>query len=487
MATLLQRFAQRSNWPAVSVDEAFQQIVSYAQNAYALPSGSLQQGHEEVTPDFPGLIAGAYKSNGVVFACMLVRMMLFSETRFQFRQVRNGRPGNLFGNKDLQILETPWTNGTTGDLLTRTIQDADLEGNFYAYRDGDQIRRMRPDWTTIVMGSKMSPKTPGIALDAEIIGYAYHPGGRAGREKPIALLAEEVAHFAPVPDPSARFRGMSWLTPVVREIMADGAATTHKLNFFENGATPNLVVRLDPSIELEQWDEWVDAFTEGHEGVANAYKTIYLGGGADVTVVGGNMRQIDFKATQGAGETRITAASGVPAVIVGMSEGLQSATYSNFDQAMRKLGDVTMRPLWRQMCASFAPIITVPGGSELWYDARDVAFLQQSAKDAADIMQLHATTIKALVDSGYESSSVIDAVTSGDFSRLLHTGLFSVQLQPPLSGEAAPKLGAPVPAELVPTGEKPAKPTAPAPPAKASLTVLPPNVRALLDAIPARR
>jgi phage portal protein BeeE len=51
--------------------------------------------------------------------------------------------------------------------------------------------------------------------------------------------------------------------------------------------------------------------------------------------------------TQGAGETRIAAAAGVPPVIVGLSEGLQAATYSNYSQARRRFADGTMRPLWR--------------------------------------------------------------------------------------------------------------------------------------------
>jgi hypothetical protein len=37
-----------------------------------------------------------------------------------------------------------------------------------------------------------------------------------------------VAHFAPIIDPLADFRGMSWLTPILREIQADQAMTRHQ-------------------------------------------------------------------------------------------------------------------------------------------------------------------------------------------------------------------------------------------------------------------
>ena len=37
-----------------------------------------------------------YDTNSVVFACATNRILLFSEARFQFQQLRAGRPGDLF-------------------------------------------------------------------------------------------------------------------------------------------------------------------------------------------------------------------------------------------------------------------------------------------------------------------------------------------------------------------------------------------------------
>ena len=400
------------------------------------PLYGLQQtiaGHEEEIPsDFTGYVQAAYRGNGVVFACMLARMMLFSEARFTWRQIRSGAPGKLFGTADLAVLEHPWPSGTTGDLLARAIVDVDLSGNaFLARRPGPTIKRMRPDWVTIILGSQGDPDTQAGDLDAEVLGYIYHPGGEYSGRAPVNLLREQVAHFAPIPDPLASYRGMSWLTPIVREIVADSAATTHKLKFFENGATPNMVVKLDPAVTMTAFDAWVDKFEAAHAGVLNAYKTLYLGAGAEATVVGADMRQIDFKVTQGAGETRIAAAAGVPPIIVGLSEGLQAATYSNYGQARRRFADGTMWPLWRNMVGSLETIVPPPAGSQLWVDDSDIPFLREDEKDRADIQSTQAQSIKALTDAGFDPTSVIDAITAGDLGRLSHTGLYSVQLQPP--------------------------------------------------------
>jgi phage portal protein BeeE len=137
---------------------------------------------------------------------------------------------------------------------------------------------------------------------------------RFSGEDPILFLPEEVAHFAPIPDPEARFRGMSWLTPVIREVMSDKALTDHKLSFTERGATPNMVVKF-PIDDLSKFQPWIEKFREQHEGSSNSYKTLFLGAGMDATSVGSNLQEMDLKSVQGAGETRIAAASGVPAVV----------------------------------------------------------------------------------------------------------------------------------------------------------------------------
>jgi phage portal protein BeeE len=395
---------------------------------FIVNNGNTPQANEEIGGDFRGYVEGIYKRNGIVFACMAARQLLFSEARFQFQQMRAGRPGDLFGTPALQPLETPWTNGTTSQLLKRAMVDVDLAGNFYAVRRGDKIRRLRPDWVTIIAGSHS-----GSPIDAEVVGYLYHDGGHGSGNDPIPLLPEFVAHFKLYDDPLANFRGMSWLTPVIGEILGDAAATAHKTNFFQNGANLGYVVTLDPDGKMnpDQFNRWVGTFKQGHEGAENAYKTLFLSAGADVKVVGTNFRDLDMKAVQGAGETRICAAARMPAIIVGVSEGLEAATYSNYGQALRSCGDLTMRPMWRDFAGSIQSIIEVPPGSRLWYDARDIPFLQADEKDDAEIQQMQAATIRTLVDAGFTWESAVAAVTNSDMAVLEHTGLYSVQLQEP--------------------------------------------------------
>ncbi|MBP2325335.1 HK97 family phage portal protein [Kibdelosporangium banguiense] len=396
-------------------------------------------GRERIENDFPGYVQHAYKTNGVIFSCILVRQLVFAEARFAWREISDGgRPGDLFGSPELGLLAKPWPTGTTGELLARMESDVSLAGNFYATTvdkagrvgraatgPGRRIVRMSPDRVTIVIGSESGDPD---ALDAQVIGFDYQP--RDG--EPVALLADEVSHYSPIPDPQARWRGMSWLSPVLEEIAADKAATLHKRRFFENGAVPSLVVTFDKDVQPERFERFRAAMDARHRGALNAYKTLFLGGGADAKTIGTDFQQLDLKGVQGHGETRIAAAAGVPPVIVGLSEGLAAATYSNYAQARRRFADGTIRPLWRMAAASLQTLILPPSElASLWYDDRDIPFLREDRRDVAEIQARQASTIRQLVDAGYEASTVVASVAAEDFSLLRHTGLFSVQLQRP--------------------------------------------------------
>jgi phage portal protein BeeE len=382
--------------------------------------------------------ASVYRSNGIVAACMNVRMRIFSEVVFRYAQVNQGKVGKLFGGKDLALLERPWPNGTTGELAARMIQDADLAGNFFAVRAGNRLYRREPSKTSIILN--------GNPLEDEfvdILGYLYQPNGQQGPS--FTYLPGEMCHWSPLPDPMHPYKGMSWITPVLREIRADNAATDHKAKFFDNAATPNMVVKFPESVMSQaQFEEFKAKLDAEYASSTKAYKTLYLAPGADVEVVGKDFAQLDFANTQGRDETRIASQAGVPPVIVGLKESLagSSLNQGNYGAARRSLADITMRPLFRSASAALETLCPAPqdkGAAKLWYDDSGIAFFREDQSDAASIQSTQAQTIKAYIDAGFEPASVIAAVEASDRSLLKHSGLYSVQLQ-------APGAQAPVPA-----------------------------------------
>lgn len=451
MTNLLQHARRSVTWPypSDSLDP-----YGMGMGGYFAIGRSGKVNEEGIEANFAGLVDGAFKANAVVFAVESKRVDIFSEARFIYQGFNKGLPGRLFSTPDLDILERPWPHATCGDLLAKALLHADLAGNAYPARtaeDPDQIRLLRPDWVTLVMGDRSGrPVQSAAQLDANLLGLIYDP--MDGATEPEVLLRGEFAHFAPKPDPTARFRGMSWLQPVVREILGDQAATEHKLGFFRNGATPQLVVSFDASIGEEAFEKFVATMDRDHAGWRNAYRTLYLGGGADVTVAGRDLTQLDFSNTQGKGETRIAAAGGIHPVIAGLSEGLQGSSLNagNFNAARRITADTTMRPLWRNICGSLEAIVPPPNrGSRLWHIEAGIAFLREDAADRAQVQFVKAQTIRQLVEAGFEAGSVVAAVEAEDDSLLVHSGMLSVQLQEPGAGQVPSTNGngkVPVPA-----------------------------------------
>jgi hypothetical protein len=388
---------------------------------------------EPIPASFCGYADAGYKSASVPFSVSMARARLFSEARFKFRRKGSIGGANLYGNRDLEILENPWPGGSTQDLLIRAEQDVTLAGTFFAAREhgggangADRLRRLRPDWCEFILSA---PEYEATAVD--VLGVKYTAGGRLSGGPVTLYTLDEIAYWAPIPDPEALFRGMSWLTPIIRELQADKLMTAHKLAFMENAATPNLAVSLKDTVSPDKFADFVRRMNEASAGAQNAGRTLYTGGGADVTVIGSNLAQLDFRAVQGAGETRIAAAGGVPPIIVGLSEGLASATYSNYEQARQAFGDVWGSSQWRSFCSAMTPIVIVPGGSELWYDTRDIPFLAENSQARATYLTTQAATINTLITAGYDPDSVTAAVTAEDLTLLKHSGMTSVQLLPP--------------------------------------------------------
>lgn len=371
-------------------------------------------------------------ANPIVAAAINARMLVFSEVRFLWQPFSGGRPGRLFGNSELTLLEQPWPGATTGDLLARMLVDADLYGNSYWVRQRlggvDQMVRLDPSYTMVVTGS-VDDLVTGRTYGERLVGYAVEDHGG---EELAFFPAGDVCHYRPLPDPLHQYRGRTWLTSVLSDVTADDELSKYKHAYMRNSATPALVVSFDPTITKEAFETFVQRLDASHRGVDQAFKTLYLGGGADVKTVGSDFDQLNLKAVQGAGETRIAAAAGVPASYLGISESLAGSALNagNYTAARRRFADGTIRPLWRSAAGALEALLTRPDPTvRLWYDDSDVAFLQEDVKDTADIRNMDANTMRVLVDGGFDPQSVVTAVTTGDMTLLEHTGVASVQLQ----------------------------------------------------------
>lgn len=431
LLTLLRRKPEISRLSQQDVLDLFAQqpYLGYSTSVYT--TGGRKT--EKIPNSYAAYAETAYCSSSVVGAVMRVRRDIFRQARFTWREQTEDGTGVLMHDDALAVLERPWPNGTTGELLVKMITDVDLCGNSFIVNEGERLRWRRPDWMYLVLSGD-----PEVDVDVDVIGYVYTPGGCDIRQG-TPYLPENVCHWSPIPAWGAQYIGQSWMVSALKDIQADKAATDHKLAFFTNGATLGPIFVLPPSMTPEQFKKFREANDEAHVGADNAYKPLYIGGGATVTMSASTFQQLELKATQGAGETRIAALAGVHPAIVGLSEGLggSSLNAGNFTAARRITSDITMMPLWQDVCSALSTFVEIPDGYELWIRESAIPFLREDAKDAADIASVNAQMITSLVREGYEPESAQRYAITRNPTDLKHSGLMSVQLQPPGSEQVA--------------------------------------------------
>lgn len=435
--SVLARLTGRPGTPAVEARHSVSTIDDwFLYNGTSYPLGvQTSMSNQKEEPPATGFTAYAdrvFKSHPVVYAAERFRKAVFSQARYKWRNLDTGE---LTSDASLTLVERPWPGAHTRSLNARMLLHGDLAGNAYVHQPrAGRLALLRPDWCTIILGSEDDPDNPAIAADAEFVGIFYKPPGSGA---PKILLANEVAHFAPMPDPLAHYRGMSWLTPIVREVQADNHAAEHKILYFRQGATPNFAIVFDKDVALESVKAFKELFEAEHGGLANAYKTLYLGGGADPKPLGSSMQDMDFSSLQGKAETRILMAAGAHPVLVGASEGMQGSSLNagNFKQVRRNFSDIDLQDLFQEAASSLEVLLRRPPNAELAVDPRNIPFLQDDQIDQAEIQTKQAAAITMLVRDGFTAVSSVSAITTNDMDKLEHTDRVSVQLQDPNAAE----------------------------------------------------
>jgi hypothetical protein len=394
------------------------------------PSGSRA---DEVSADLTGRVSRIHERHGVVAAAVAARALLLSQVRFRWRRV----DGSLYGDRSLLPLERPGSM-TRPEMLTRAEIDVSYGGTSFIVLRGGELFRLNPDKTQFVLASDSDPTWSGDTLiapfDTRVVGLLFNAVKNGTSGPTEAFGPGEFAVWAPEPDPIYPWRGTSWVSSVMREILIDGQVTEHEGKFFEKATTPGLVFMMDPSRTPDEIKAYSDIVNSKFAGVANSYKNMFLGGATDVKVVGSKLVDLGLSELQGTFENRVAVRSRIPAVVLGTKESLSGSSLNagNYSAARRMLADGWFSPTVDNLCAALESIVPPPGdGTELGHDPSRVLFMQEDQKDAADITQTNSVAMRQLVEAGFDPITVVEAVTTGDMTKLKHTGNVSVQLQPP--------------------------------------------------------
>lgn len=324
------------------------------------------------------------------------------------------------------------------ELLTVYLM---VTGNAYAMRERNasgrivSLRLLRPDRVEVKIGR-----------DGRVAYYEYTIEGVR-----YDLLADDVAHIK-LPNPYDDVYGLSPLQVASKYVNLDTATVTFLRSYFANAGVPAGILKVNRRLNSQAEADsarakWRSSFSgnRGWHGLA------VLDEDASYQQVAPNLKEMDTSTMTRVTETRICAVFGVPPILLGLEAGLESSTYSNYEQARSAFWDETVSPLVRRIEKFLQRALEVSErepGNEVEADFSDVpAYEDDHNAESARVVAQYGAGIITLNEARAELG--LDPLEHGDMRRL---PMNITEIMP--DGTAMPQAApASMPMLAAPTGE----------------------------------
>jgi HK97 family phage portal protein len=178
----------------------------------------------------------------------------------------------------------------------------------------DELRLLRADEVDVILSKSQD----------EILGFQYHDG-----DKTVTYDYNQVIyHYRP--DPRNPLLGESILASATRSIDTEVQISQYHANVLRNGGRLETVIKVDGMSTPEQIDKVLQNYQEKYAGAVNAGRPLVVGSNMSLETVGLTPAELAYQDTKMMTLNDIVVATGVPKVLLGISEG---ETYANADAA----------------------------------------------------------------------------------------------------------------------------------------------------------
>lgn len=318
--------------------------------------------------------------NSIVLACIKWMGRTFPEAPPLIEELMpDGKwvvsPGHSF----VPLIENPNPFWTDCELWAATLLSLAVDGNAYWYKSRSKAGRVVelyyvPHWT-------MEPRWPDDG-GKFLSGYEYRVHG-----DPIHLPVEDVVHFRDGVDPRNYRKGLSPLSAVLREVCSDNEAATFSAALLRNMGVPGVVIspaKEEGELATEERERllklWQQKFAGDRRG-----EPLVTQIPISVSAPAFSPEQMVIDKVRRVPEERITAALGIPAIVVGMGAGLERSTYANFKEAREAAYESSIIPTKRILAKQLTQQLLVefadPGRFRIGWDFSEVRALQESQND----------------------------------------------------------------------------------------------------------
>lgn len=310
---------------------------------------------------------------------------------------KKGKEWEVVDDHDMVVLlerPNPYYSGEL--MLTATVLSLHLDGNGY-WLKGKSTTNLATVELWWVPSNEMTPCWP---LDGSVFisHYEYRPGGYGD---PVRVEVEDVIHFRLGIDEDNIRLGRSPLASVMREILTDREAAEFAQVILANCGIPGLVISPDGDVEMSD-DEFksVKKEIQGKFSGRHRGEPFVASSRTKVEQFGFSPEQMDMRTLRRVPEERVTAVTGVAAIVAGLGAGLDRSTFSNFAEAREASYESAIIPLQRIIAAEVRHQLLPDFETNLRkfrvkYDLSEVRILQEdeTAKTTRKLAELTAGAI----------------------------------------------------------------------------------------------
>jgi len=318
-----------------------------------------------------------YGRHAVVFGCVRKVFSAAQEAELQLIKPKKDGWEVIDDHYLLDVMYRPNPKMSYSDLIAHIISHLLLTGYSYVWEfrnRGGMINELWPvptSWVTRVKDNN------GV-----IIGYKVKQGNM---EVPVPPQDITLMYL---PDPSNPLLGLGPMQASIRDYQTDCERENYMAEMLTNMKIPGAIIKQPEMFTPEQKKE-IRALLADKIGRGKRGDALFLEGEKSSIEMIAPLKDLDWPGLTNLSETRICSAFGVPPILVGVRAGLESATYSNYEQADKSFYRETMIPLWRSLAEAFTRgFIYNEGGFdtdiEFHYNIEAIKQLQEDTKETTD-------------------------------------------------------------------------------------------------------
>jgi HK97 family phage portal protein len=322
---------------------------------------------------FEQLVKEGYRKNELIFACIARTAVTGAQIALTMTQKSDKQ--KVEEHPLLSLMRKPNPNMSEAEFWSAVIQDHKLAGRSIweiERTNGGQpvaLWRLRPDWIEVVPAINR----PVVAL------YIYMVPGMVGRP----LDPVDVLDF-PMFDPISQYATFSPVAVAARVGDIDNNITDFVKLLLEHGGMPMGVLKTTLALDNEEAQDIRERWASTYGGFENWARNIaVLDRDAEYQRTGFTMAELGFEPIDARNEARICSVLDVPPILVGAKVGLDKATYSNYETALKAWWQNSIIPLYESLLdtlnSQLLPQFDTSGRFVLGWDLSRVPALQENA------------------------------------------------------------------------------------------------------------